>query len=329
MHHSIETLRYFFLFISLFFWGGCGVTKDEKTAEVVLSANILLTQGKCQEAIEVLEGHGRVNEDAKYLMTLASAYACLNGYRETSFFANDLSKTNTPTPFGGAGTYQNAGNMTSATDSDFYYMQKAIDILIYAGGLEADVNPTADLRALKFIDSDARDINSQLLYMVLEQLGRFYRYYGNSSSTGVKGSGTGANTCFVSYENVSLDVGTNLTTYLALGTTGACTAIATGHGSFGVANNYVTSRLCQGVVLMNTLLDLLPKVLSSSTSTDLSAVSGLQTNINLLKTALATAKVGTTNVKSVTSQTLCVSQNSSNDDFIQAYYAFIFEPLFL
>lgn len=310
---------------------GCGASKDEKTAEAVLSANILLTQGKCSDAIAVLEANGRVNDNSIYLQTLSSAYACLNGYREPSFFANDLSKTNTPSPIGGMALYSNASNMTSATDSDFTNMQKAIDILIYAGGLSTDINPSCSLRSAKFTEAESLDLHTQLLLEVLEQLGRFYRYYGNSSATGVKGSGTDAsgNTCFVSYENVPLDVGVDLTTYLGTGATGACVAIGSGHNDFGAANAFTTARLCQGVVLMNTLFDLLPNVLGSSTSSDFSVIQTLQTTITSLRTALSTAKVGTSDVLVVTSQSLCESQNAANDDFIQVYYAFIFEPLFL
>lgn len=313
----------------LFFILGCGASVEEKTSEAVLSANILLSQGKCQEAIDVLEENGRINDNAVYLQTLASAYACLSGYREPKFFVTDLPLTASPSPLGGTAKYSTATNMAMSADSRYLNMQKAIEILLYAGGLPTGQNPTAVARIAKFTEGEGLDIHTQLLFMILEQLGRFYRYYGNSSSSGVKATGTNGNLCFVNYENVALDVGTDLSTSLALGATGACNTIGFGHADLGTVGSLNISRMCKGVILVNNLLDILPKVLGSSTSTDFTVISTLQTTITTLKTALATASTGSGNISSVTSQFVCEAQNALNDDYIQIYYALIFEKLFL
>ena len=129
----LKPFLFILLSISLF---SCGKSVDEKTASAVLSANIHLSKGNCQAAINVLEANGRQDHDAHYLKVLASAYACRSGFSAVSFFATDLAVTGTPAPLGGASIYSTSLVTTTSpmqNSSSFSDLQKAINILLYAG----------------------------------------------------------------------------------------------------------------------------------------------------------------------------------------------------
>lgn len=313
---------------------GCGADPEEKREDAIYDANRALTLGNCDKAISLLEAVGRDNKNSVYLQTLASAYACKSGLREPSFFENDLPNTASPAPLGGTGRYANSSGMVNDNDASLSALYTAIDLLLFAGGISTSESPSVTKRASYFTSSETANINSQLLYMLLSAAGRFFYYYGNSDSAGQKGQGTGidANTCFVDYsENVTLDnVYADLNAYFAgAGPIGSCAGAGSGHSSFGASGSRNISRLCRGVVLINNLFDVIPEVLAASTGTDFSAVSATTTTITTLRTAVAAAKNGMSNILDVKSYDLCVSENTSNDDYIQVYYAFIVEALFL
>ncbi|MGZ3808703.1 MAG: hypothetical protein ACXVCE_11505, partial [Bacteriovorax sp.] len=184
LKRSIILLSFLMLF-------SCGKNADEKTADAVLSANISLSKGDCQSAINVLEDNGRVNDNAAYLKTLASAYACRAKYSSVVLFSGDLVKIITPAPSGplnGIATFSTSQVTVQnplQNDSSFRDLQKAIDILLYAGGIPSTTEPTSAERLKYFTSLEAGDIDAQLLYMMLVQIGKFMYVYGNSSVAGV------------------------------------------------------------------------------------------------------------------------------------------------
>ena len=124
------------------------------------------------------------------------------------FLPSDLSLTATPAPLGGTTIYSTSGATVSnplENDTSFDDLQTAINILLYAGNLSATTEPFATNRALKFSSDEAADMNSQLLFMELVQLGKYMRVYGNGNSLGVKGAGNPLlNTCFTTYTDAGL-----------------------------------------------------------------------------------------------------------------------------
>jgi hypothetical protein len=307
----------------------CGKNAKEKTASAVLSANISLSKGNCQEAIDILESNGRDERDAEYLKTLASGYACRAGFKVTTFFASDLSKSSTPAPLGGATLYSTSqvtvtGSLQS--DSKFKDMQTAIDLLYYAGGFSAATEPTSVERAKYFNANEAADINSQMLFMMLAQLGKYMEVYANAGTTGVKGSGTTVNNkCFTDYSNTPGGVQAALAAM-----PGACKVTNSPSAQLDSAAITVATRrtrLCQGVVLVNGILDVLPSIAASAGGGDLSSISSLTTNIQSYKTALTTAYPAVGSVATVMSQYNCENDPNITTATIESYFAMIFEAL--
>lgn len=309
----------------------CGKNADDKLNEALLDAQIALGSGDCQHAIDTLEVHGRVNTNAHYLKTLASAYACRAGYSTPTFFTSDLALTATPPPLGGMTKYSTSSVSVSAplqNDSMFSDLQTAINILLYAGNISSTAEPTAANRAKKFNSTDAGEINSQLLFMELVQLGKYMRYYGNGSASGVKGSGTatGNNKCFTSYSNAPAAVQAAIP-----GFPGACKSIASSHVETVSTITAATrkTRLCQGVVLLNGIFDLLPSVVGAASGGSLAAVSGLTAALTVAKNALLVLDPTVGTVLLTVSQSSCEDNTVVTVPNIESYFAGMMESVFL
>ncbi len=68
-----------FIFILLIL-ASCGRSSLEEKNYAILKARIALTNGKCQEAIDILEAIGRDQFNVDYLLTLSSAFSCRAGF---------------------------------------------------------------------------------------------------------------------------------------------------------------------------------------------------------------------------------------------------------
>ena len=275
-----------------------------------------------------MEEIGRRNTHARYLKTLSSAYSCRADFDIPTYFQNDLPLIGSPAGLGGFTRFSSSPDMDTPDSGKYGDLLTAINILLYAGGLPLDKDPTIAKRAEVFSPGDLGDIHAQLMYMLMAELGRFLYFYGNSSlATGVKGSGIQGNTCLMDYENVALDVGVDIQTSLGLGLTGACVDRTSGHADMTPIN---ISRLCEGVVLFNNLLVILPAVINSITVDDFDnfdALKTIQTLIEAAKIVLTTAKPETATLTNVLSQAKCATDNEADDDFIQVYYALYLEKL--
>lgn len=313
----------------------CGASPEEEIKSNLVSAEILLSTSKCQDAIDLLEGMGRQNTNARYLKLLASAYACRSNYSTIVFFADDIGLTGNPDPMGGMSTYSTSlVNFTSPLQDDLKFkdLQTAIDILLYAGGISRSTNPTSIVRSAYFTERDAGDINAEMAYMMMVQLGRFFKVYANTSAAGVKGAGAGANVCFTDYPTIDgvADPG-DIPLELALaGQAGACKVKNSPHSqldSGSVSASVRRARLCQGIVLLNGILDVLPAVIVAAGGGELGDVSGVLTDIEGFKTIATTAYPDIANVLTVISQNNCETSASISIDMIEAYYATLFEAL--
>lgn len=333
------------LLLLLPFLYSCGKKEQEEVVEdAILSANIALSNFECDKAIAILETIGRQNTHAKYLQTLASAYACKSDFDAPTFFATDIAHTADlltviPLSLGGIAAYTTSESMDDPENTKFLNLQTAIDILLYAGNILSTQNPTVAERSIRFTAREAADINAQLLYMLLTQLGKYYFYYGDASTVGVKGAGgrTG-NDCFISYQNLGTPAFLNA--YIA-GAGGACNgATLPGHLHLGSGGGNINiARACQGVILFNNILDLIPSVTASVSGDDLSSLSDFYDAINNVKGLLVAAvggeaqsvKDAVSRIVDVQSQARCVADNPATDlgeDAVQYYFAYYFETLF-
>lgn len=325
---KFKFLNYFFLICCLVFSTSCGKTTEQKITDAIDSATIHLSKKECQSAIGLLEAVGRQNTNKRYLKALSSAYACRAGYSTTVFFGTDIALTASPAPLGGMTKYSTSLVTTTSPltdDAKFRDLQTAIDILAYAGGISKDVEPRATERAKYFNDSDAGDINSQLTFMMMVQLGKLLKVYSDADSSGVKGGGSGTNVCFTDYQTTPALV----RAYLANGSspTGACHVDNSPHIQLGVGVSDRRKRLCEGVVLMNSILDILPSVLISAGGGDLDSLGTVAQDITDQKTDLSNAYPTIGSTLTVMSQYNCENDSSIDLDTLASYYAVIFEAL--
>lgn len=319
------------IFLSLILLFSCGKTADQQTADAVLSANIALSKGNCQEAIDTLEANGRVNNNSAYLKTLASGYACRAGYSTLTFFTTDITKTTTPAPLGGTSIYSTSSAPVQTTlqnDSSFKDLQTAINILLYAGGIDPTVEPTTAERKKHFPTSEVADIDSELLYMTMVQLGRYMHFYGNGSAAGLKGKGAAPNNCFTTYANANAAVKTALNN--AAGTCTAAAAVShTQLDPATVAAATRKTRLCQGVVLLNNVFALLPNVLASAfPAANQAAATAAVNAISTAKNALIAADGTTATIAVTLNQSTCEDNTVVTVPNIESYFAAMFESVF-
>lgn len=310
----------------------CGKKPEDEVESKLISAEILLSTSECQEAIDFLEGMGRQNKNARYLKLLASSYACRAGYSTIKFFADDIALTGAPAPMGGLSRYSTSQvTFTSPLEDDLKFkdLQTAIDILLYAGGIATTTEPTSVVRATNFSASDASDINAQMAYMMLVQLGRIFKVYANTNLAGVKGTGLASNVCFSDYSTI--DPVADAALHLVItNQAGACKVKNSPHPQLDSA--LVTparrrARLCQGIVTLNGILDVLPAIIVAAGGGKLGDISAVTGQISAGKTALITAYPAIGPVLTVLSQSNCETSPSINIDAIEAYYAAIFEGL--
>ena len=154
---NILSLIPFFLFF------GCGSSEDDKVKFAITEAEIHLNTFNCSEALKVLEEIGAQNKNHRYLQTLASAYACKSGFKETSLFTNLGNVQAGGTLLGQFTKFSSASTMTSTDDIDYLNMLTAINTLLYAGGLSTSNNPSTASRASVFGSEDALNKHSTFL----------------------------------------------------------------------------------------------------------------------------------------------------------------------
>ncbi len=334
--HFLPLLFCFFFLIS------CGDKREEEVELAKEKALSCLTASDYSCAINALEAIGRQNEDAKYLKLLASAYAGRSGYNSSTLFGTDIPKIGTPSVLGGFARFVTSPDMDAPDNDNFDDLMEAITILLHAGGIPLDKDPTVARRAIHFSTKDASEINSFLMYLLMAAMGKFTYFYGNSDPVGVKGGGTApeGNGCFVNYANTTaFDTGPgDISTWLAGGVTGSCTSLNDGKLEMGLQNNLDTEYLCQGVILLNNFLEIFPVVIANISGSDFSTLSGIQAGVAAALAAVTASDLnGAGRVLEYQSLERCMtdfSPNSeiptdqTNDDPLEHYYALLMEVMF-
>lgn len=324
---SFKTLKNLLLILAVVLFTSCGDQSESDVERGIHSAISDLTSGSCQRAIDTLNEVGYQKKNIRYLKTYASAYSCRAGYSTPVFFDDDLPLVGDPSPFGGFSRFSTAGTMNQPQEGSYRDLRRAINALLYAGGIPIDVHPTIQERKRLLDDELLKDLHAQLFYLIMNQFGKFLHYYGNSSASGVKGSGGSSNNCLLNYDmGISYD-GVTIGDYLNNSSTGACTSSEDGHPDMGAdGSNLNVERLCEGVIWFNHLVTLIPEVLANTSGNDFSDISDIQSDLDA---ALQTFATNTgSNVVNMYGQKTCESNYASNDDDLQIFYAVIFETLF-
>jgi hypothetical protein len=326
-------MKYFnllFLIFTLFILS-CSQSRSEKYEEAIDAAHFLLTKSKCQQSISLLESIGVNSLNAEYLQLLAASYACKSDFRTINFFADDLDKINGSSgAFFGSLSKLSTSPMDSPADSNFVNLQKAIDILLYAGGVD---EPTSEQRAEIFESIDANNINMQNLYMLIVQLGKYLYYYGNADPVnGVKGTGSIANGntnnltngCFYDYNPSDATVAAAINLARANGQAGSCNSTASGHERLvALPNSNTVKRMCQGIILFNSLLNII-------TNLDIPVKGKALAEVGDVFRTVCTQVPGISDLCALYNQEQCEADfaNAPASDKLQIYFFFIFEKQF-
>lgn len=305
-------LFFFILILSI----SCGKNTVEETAEAIDVALTHLSKDECDKAIEVLEEIKDHDDNAVYLQVLASAYACKANYNETSVVANDLSNLNASTP---SAVMASLSTMTIAAEtiidsSDYVNLRTAIGILLNT----TSGSPSHTARVAKFGSRKAGDMSVQALLLNVANLGKFLKLYGNVNVTGVKGGGSNTNTCFLNYTDARAQG------VVGGGVTGACNTNNDGHPDLDQSTDAGKRRLCEGLMLVTNVLDILDN-LDFSGSSELSILEDVSNQVGSFKSAAVAA--GLSNLINMTSQSACVTAmaTASNLNDMEYLYSLVFE----
>lgn len=304
----------FLLFLAI----GCGLSKEEEVDDAISQAHRLLSSQKCAEAMAVLNGVGQQTSNPDWLSAYASSQACLAPWSVVSFFATDLPNMNTGQAaiVGSLATFVQAV-MTSPSDGAYTNLRAAINTLLYAGGIST---VSHNNRVLELGAGDTSNLDIQALYMIINQIGQYSRFYGNASAaTGVKGSGAALSQCYIDYTDN--DAQTIVTAYPG---SNNCNSFVLGHAQLTVSR----TRLCEGIVLFNNFIDIIGNVTIDPTSNN-GGLSDLTANIGDVCAAAAGGGLDLGGTCTVKTQSVC--ENDTNGDIsdaqIERFFAVTWEAL--
>jgi hypothetical protein len=322
---SLMRLLIYSLFMILLF--GCGKTADEEAHTAIQQAKYHLTHKRCDKALEALSGVSGQSNNPYYHKILASAHACKAGYSElTAIFGGNLGNVDANSIFGSFAGFTTS-NETSADSNKYKSLFKAIRVLLNS----SSGKPSAVKRNKKFGPRHATDINIQALYMIMIQMGKYFAYYGNTDSDGVKGLGPRTNNCMLGYNN-----GAVLVALQGAGSLGSCEDPPVGPVDIPLTTTASSvRRMCEGITLFANFLDILGNI-DLGDNDQLSALDDINTSIqDLIQIAkIAEGAMGATTdavetFSAETSQTSCETAAVTDLARVQVYFFLMFETNFL
>lgn len=304
-------LRLTFLLTLLFLLQSCGQSDENKIDQVIEDANIYLSSRNCAKAKEILLTVGEQKNNARWVQIYASALACSGNFDEPTFFGTDLPKLSALQGgmIGSLTTF--SSSISTPTSLQYASIKESVEYLLYAGGL-LTASSNANRQTI-YGASDTSNMDIQTLYMLLAQMGRWFKFYGNADATGIKGTGTAANTCLMTYTDATA------ITSIQGGVSGSCTGVANnGHPDINVNK---IPKMCEGIVLFNNFINIL---------TNVSFTGGNTGNLGALTAVFSTLCSSEVNIPgaicTIYDQTACEAQPLAN---IERYSAWLFERIFL
>lgn len=307
-------MRNFLILFIILFVTSCAQNPQEKLAESIDRALTYLSTGKCDAAIAVLEDSGSDGKDPVYIQVLSSAYACKSGFDEIEFISDDLSAIDTTSSatIMASLTKMSLSTETAADSSDYVSIRTAINTILNSTTTVGQV-----ARTTQFGTRKAGDLGVQALILNIVNLGKFLHYYGNVDANGVKGGGSGTNSCFLNYNDPRAQALTGVST-------GACTVDNDGSADLDQATAAGKRRICEGTMLLTNTIDILDNLDLSNSST-LSKLEDISTQVNTFKTAATAAGLGT--IINMTSQSDCETYLQTPAQLLdmEYFYALVFE----
>jgi hypothetical protein len=172
-------------------------------------------------------------------------------------------------------------------------------------------------RTTEFGTRKAGDLGVQALILNIVNLGKFLHYYGNVDTNGVKGSGSGTNSCFLNYNDPRAQA-------LTGASTGACTVDNDGSLDLDQSTAAGKRRICEGAMLLTNTIDILDNLDLSNSST-LSKLEDVSAQVNTYKTAATAAGLGA--IINMTSQSDCETYLQTPGQLLdmEFFYALVFD----
>ncbi len=303
------------LFLILLFYS-CAKSPIEESSDAIDIALTHLSHEKCDDALEVLQDLGNQPSNAIYLQVLASAYACKASFNELSFIATDLTvldATSTETIMTSLVKFS-LSSETEADSDNYSNLLSGINVLLGS----TTGSPSHTGRVTKFGSRKAGDMSVQALILNLVNLGKFLNYYGNVNASGAKGQGSNTNSCFINYSDP------RATSQIGAGVGGVCNSNNDGHPDLDKTTTAGKRRMCEGLVLLTNVIDIIDN-LDLSSSTELTILEDLSTQVNTFLSAATAAGIGS--LVTMTSQSTCETAMStaSNLNDLEFFYSIIFE----
>lgn len=329
MKHGLWSLLFIFIFIS------CAKTDEEEINSALREARYHLTSMDCSKAKEVLDEVGQQKDNADYVSVYASAIACEAGYTDLGTAINNL--TNITTTTVGLLNSFAAFESSNETEADAATYSKIVEAIRYIVEADGGVRPNTNTRKTTYGTNDGNDLSMQALLMTTVAVGKYFAFYGNTDTNGIKGSGSvdGGSTCIGFYPFNAL-----LNTDLADGdldpsgiSTNGCTSANSGHAQLDpgtIDADTVKRRMCEGIFLFNNLFEILENV-DLATNDSLGEIDQVPTLINDILNAAqinesaATWRGSTTAVSDLRDETSLANCIAADDADIQKYFVLIFE----
>jgi hypothetical protein len=302
------------IFLSLFIillFSSCSKNSVDETNEAIDIALTHLSKDECDKALSVLQSAGMQSSNGIYLQVLASAHACKASFDEVQFIAADLENIDTTT----AESILKSMSILTYSPETITDSPKFVSILTGINLVLDNRKQTA--RASKFGARKAGDMGVQALILNIVNLGKFLNFYGNVNSAGDKGLGSGGNACFLDYNDARARAIVGVTT-------GACVANNDGHPDLDQTTANGKRRICEGLMLITNIMDILDNLDLSASST-LSKLEDVSTQVNTFKAAAVAAGLGT--LINMTSQSECVAHINVPAQLLdmEYMYALVFE----
>lgn len=253
----------------------------------------------------------------------SSAYACKAGFSMLDLFELEIDNIDASNLLTSLASLSSSDE-TQADSSQFLALERAISIIVESQTVNS--NASAAKRASYYGSAKGADLNFQVTLMMIVQLGKFFKLYGDADSTGIKGA-QGNNSCLFSYTNA------DAVTSIGATTPGSCVAATGNQGSSyleaPVTATLIQKRMCYGIVLFNNFIDTLGSLsLSSSQYGELDEIKDL---VDASYAAIIATEAGTFSstvvydVKDIRTQALC---EALDFDEVERYYAFFLENLY-
>ena len=314
MRNSLELL---ILLILSYFLFACSEANQLKSEESLIEANYYLSSLNCGQAQSSLDSYAGSVMNPSYIETLAAIEACYSGFSVINFFADDITQISASNLFNSLTTFSTSDE--AMVDSDEYLaLKNAIAIITRS---DTDSAWLSSDRNLLFGQKRGEDLSLFAAYMQVAFLGKWLQLYGNTDSDGVKGAGSFTNQCVFPYTFPAAQFIIDNTS------TGSCQSPYRGPAALDVTledDEVVAKRICDYVVTLNHLFDILTSVTLSSNSS-LGGFVDIEATLDALFDAAEQAYPGASIYRELYQESSCVDLVVNNLDEVQVYLAVIVE----